>query len=839
MSVMTHQRADILVVDDDPGMLETLEDVLAKDGHRVHAASLGISALDRLAQSPPVDVAIVDFKLPDISGLELLTRLKVVSPETEVILITGYASLATALDAINGQAAAYLVKPLDPDHLLKTVEQALSRQGLVRALRESEERYRLVTDALAEAVLLLDPSGHLVLANQYAETLTGYTAAGLRDRPLVRLLTPDGAERAEARLELARRDEDVPPLECELLRQDGARVWIEANVSRVVKAGRLVGYLAVVRDIGDRRRGARATRAMAQVGRELLASLDVGAAAERIVTAVVEVFQGRRAVLYEIDAASLVCVAAGGAEDCRSWVGWRLPSGAGIAWRALAEDRIVTSAETPEPALPPDADPRLVEEETESTVALPLRARGQLLGVLVLGGGAHRVFGEAEIELLTVFGAQAALILQNAHLFAKSERRRRVAERLSEIANLLPQSLAVEEVGQRIADAVFAVLDVRVASVFGLDHGTGDPVLVALSGNTGPGLRPGIVFPDAAGMVGLAVRERQPVLTPNILTDPRVGLTPELRAAIEHAQYHAVLAVPLLVQDRVVGALGVGDLAGRSFGTEEIEIVRAFADQAAIALENHQLYGDLREALAAVRASQDQLVETERLQAVGTLAAGVTHYVNNVLQAVLGSAQLLLHDVQEPKSRKRLETLERSTMEAAAIMRRVKAFAEATTLSGAVPLDLNHLVRDLLGASGAQWAAAVADTNIELAFEPGEIPKVFGLPTPLREVLVALILNAVEALPGGGRILVRTWAAADAVYCAVGDSGPGMSDEVRHRAFEPFFSTKGPRHQGLGLSLAHGIIRRHRGELEIPRNAGQGGLVIFHLPPHRRAARSS
>jgi signal transduction histidine kinase len=207
-------------------------------------------------------------------------------------------------------------------------------------------------------------------------------------------------------------------------------------------------------------------------------------------------------------------------------------------------------------------------------------------------------------------------------------------------------------------------------------------------------------------------------------------LTPELRAAIEHAQYHAVLAVPLLVQDRVVG-------------------------------------------------------------------------------------------------------------EAAAIMRRVKTFAEATTLSGAVPLDLNQLVRDLLGARGAQWADAVADTNIELAFEPGEIPKVFGLPTPLREELVVLILNAVEALPDGGRILVRTWAAADAVYCAVGDSGPGMSDEVRHRACEPFFSTKGPRHQGLGLSLAHGIIRRHCGELEIPRNAGQGGVVTFHLPPHRRAARSS
>jgi PAS domain S-box-containing protein len=837
MGAVTHRHGDILVVDDDPGILETLEDVLAKDGHRVHLADQGARALDRLVQLPAVDVAIVDFKLPDITGLELLNKLKVVSPDTEVILITGYASLASALDAINGQAAAYLVKPLDPEHVLKTVEQALSRQGLVRALRESEERYRLVTDALAEAVLLLDPTGHLVLANRYAETITGHSVADLRDRPLVRLFTPDGAERAMGRLELARRGEEVPPLECELLRKDGTRVWIEANVSRVEKAGRLVGYLTVVRDIGDRRRGARATRAMAQVGRELVASLDVGAAAERIVSAVVEVFQGRRAVLYEIDDASLVCVAAGGPEDGRSWVGWRLPSGAGIAWRALAEDRIVTSAETPESALPLDADPRLLEEETESTVALPLRARGQLLGVLVLGGGAQRVFGEAEIELLTVFGAQAALILQNAHLFGRSERRRRVAERLSEIASLLPQSLAVEEVGQRIADAVFAVLDVRVAAVFGLDRASGDLVVVALSGNTGPSLRPGVVFPDAAGMVGLAVRERQPVLTPNILTDPRVVLTPELRAAIESAQYHAVLAVPLLVQDRVVGALGIGDLAGRSFGAEDIEIVRAFADQAAVAMENHQLYGDLREALAVAGASQEQLVATERLQAVGTLAAGVTHYVNNVLQTVLGSTQLLLREAAEPRVRQRLETLEKSTMDAADIMRRVRSFTEATTLSNAMPLDLNRLVRDLLDAKGAPWAPVVAAGTIELTLEPGEIPQVLALPSSLREVLVALILNAVEALPGGGRVSLKTWATPEAVYCAVEDSGRGLSDEVRHRALEPFFTTKGPRHQGLGLSLAYGIIRRHRGELEISKDKGHGGTVTFHLPIHRLDSR--
>jgi PAS domain S-box-containing protein len=218
MSVMT-QGADILVVDDDPGMLKTLGHVLAKEGHRVHAASRGSAALSRLAQSPRVDVAIVDFELPDNSSLDLLTRLRAGSPETEVILITGYASLATALAAIDGQAAHYLVEPLDPGQLLKTLEQVLARQRQARLLRESEERYRLVTDALTDGVLLLDPTGHVVLANRHAEALTAYREADLRDKALVRLLTPDGADRLSVRLEAARRGEDVPPLECELLRR--------------------------------------------------------------------------------------------------------------------------------------------------------------------------------------------------------------------------------------------------------------------------------------------------------------------------------------------------------------------------------------------------------------------------------------------------------------------------------------------------------------------------------------------------------------------------------------------------------------------------------------------
>ena len=291
MSVMT-QRADILVVDDDPGMLETLGDVLAREGHRVHAANRGSAALSRLIQSPPVDLAIVDFKLPDISGIELLSSVKASSPETEVILITGYGSLATALEAIEGQVASYLVKPLNVGHLLKTVEQALARQRLARALRESEERYRLVTDALTEAVLLLNPTGHVVLANRYAETLTAYGQAELRDLPIAQLDPYAGGGYGAARLRGAR---GVPPSMLSSSASTGRGLGSRL-IYRVTKRSR--SWYLTCPYISDAR-GDAGPPAMAR--RTRLLAPCFGTPPPTASSPPGEFFQGRRAVLYEID----------------------------------------------------------------------------------------------------------------------------------------------------------------------------------------------------------------------------------------------------------------------------------------------------------------------------------------------------------------------------------------------------------------------------------------------------------------------------------------------------------------------------------------------------------
>jgi signal transduction histidine kinase len=125
--------------------------------------------------------------------------------------------------------------------------------------------------------------------------------------------------------------------------------------------------------------------------------------------------------------------------------------------------------------------------------------------------------------------------------------------------------------------------------------------------------------------------------------------------------------------------------------------------------------------------------------------------------------------------------------------------------------------------------AQARGTQIRAVLVPGVIPAVAGEPTELQEVLRNLLLNAIEALPSGGRITIRTWASDDSVLCSVTDSGAAMSEEARRRALEPFFTTKEALHLGLGLSVAYGIVHRHGGWLDIE-STESGTVATIRLP---------
>ena len=477
----------------------------------------------------------------------------------------------------------------------------------------------------------------------------------------------------------------------------------------------------------------------------------------------------------------------------------------------------------------------VVRSPTRAELTAEIQALRARLAVIERAAAATREFaGHAPVAETAAARAEVRRDPATAPdpLLEESERRRRTAEKLAEVGKLLSQSLNPHDVSQRIADSVLAILDARLSVVYQVVESSGDLLALAVSGDVGALVRPAMVVPRDGSVAGLAVRERRPVFVIDILADPRVALTDALRAAAERIAYRAVLAVPLEVDHRVVGALAVGDREGRVFGEEEIALVCAFADQAALAVRNSRLHERLQAALEVARGSQEQLVEAERLDAVGQLASGVAHHLNNLLMVILGRVQLAQHLAPGPEIREALTIVEHAGLHGAELIRRLQAFAEVQAIAAAVPIDLEDVAAEAIEATREHWdvEARARGVQIGVMLERGGVPLVAGEHRALRECLESIILNAVEALTGAGAITIATWSAEGAVYCSIADTGLGMSDEVRNRALEPFFTTKGPQRAGLGLSLGHGVVTRLGGELRIESAEGAGTVVTLRLP---------
>ncbi len=246
---------------------------------------------------------------------------------------------------------------------------------------------------------------------------------------------------------------------------------------------------------------------------------------------------------------------------------------------------------------------------------------------------------------------------------------------------------------------------------------------------------------------------------------------------------------------------------------------------------------ELERALVELQRTQEQTIQQERLAALGTMAGGIAHDFNNVLSIIMGFGELLLRDSAHGLSKENaalpLKTILTAAEDGAKIVHRLREFYRPDEVEEQrLPVDVNQLIEQAISLTRPRWQieAAAAGRAITVAAEPGEIPYVIGDAAELREALTNLIFNAVDALPDGGRITLRTHRAGDTVVLAISDTGTGMSEEVRQRCLEPFFTTKGRRGTGLGLSMVFGIVLRHHGHIDIESQPGKGTTFTLRLP---------
>lgn len=581
--------------------------------------------------------------------------------------------------------------------------------------------------------------------------------------------------------------------------------------------------------------------------RELIRALDAlpatagrTALAERVLELCERLLPGRAwaLLLAEPGSERLVTAAVAGSGEFTK-KGPELPLGSDLARALEREGRSLVVTGWPERVDGREACP-------EGVTAVPLAVVGELKGVLVISrtangrGLSREQLGMVEHICALVAGAFVRTDFRASLSSARTEvevtRRELVA--LQRVAVAAQGALDEQEVLRAACDGVVEGLEYEEAIAFLIDAVARTVTPVAAAGRAVmPKLRARATTRDGRpfrlNLEETATRRLVPDAI-RVGDDPMESILPYLvendggrwRDVVEK---RTIVTVPLPAGGETVGGM-VLVTRRRSIGEGEQASLRGFAAQAAAAIVNARLYSDLREAYDDLRVAQDELIRTERMRTVGEVAGGVAHDFNNILLAVLTHAQLAGRHARELPVRQALTVIEQAALDGAEVVKRIQNLTRAVAPASREPVDLNTIVRQSLEIAEPIWQAAAAGATITTRTELGPSGRMQGAPSELREVFVNLLLNAAQAMPEGGTLWLRTYLQDGHCWGEVGDTGAGMSAEVKRRAFEPFFTTKGTEGGGLGLSVVASIVRRHGGLIEVASEPGRGTTVAVGFP---------
>ena len=229
---------------------------------------------------------------------------------------------------------------------------------------------------------------------------------------------------------------------------------------------------------------------------------------------------------------------------------------------------------------------------------------------------------------------------------------------------------------------------------------------------------------------------------------------------------------------------------------------------------------------------EEELFRAETLRALAEMASGVAHDFNNALAAILGNAQLLLYTAQDEEAKEALRTIEKVAKDSSHTVRRLQDFTKKRVHQELSNIDVNSIIKDSIEITKPKWKDEAQSRGILIEIIPtfGKIPPAAGNASDLRGVFTNMILNAVEAMPEGGKIEICTFKREKNVIAEISDTGIGIAEEVKKKIFEPFFTTKPFTNTGLGLSMSYGIIKRFGGEIEVVSEPGYGATFTIILP---------
>lgn len=477
-----------------------------------------------------------------------------------------------------------------------------------------------------------------------------------------------------------------------------------------------------------------------------------------------------------------------------------------------------------------------------SRLVTPLKNRqNQVLGALCLFCPPHFQVEMTDLSLWEDIGAQIGRAIEDGKLHVELHRVRELLQTLYAISDHLAASLDLDWVLQRVLELSISATEARQGSIF-LLPAPETPTPRILRRDLPPEEADQVISEVLTeGLAGWIVRHQEGVIIFDTTHDPRWVSFPD-----DTSPPRSALAVPLMADNRVFGVLTLDHAEPAHFQAQHMGLMRAIAHQASTAIEKARLHrevSNMAEILAErveertreLRETQAQLVQAEKLAALGELAAGIAHEINNPLHILQAYVEYMasMADV-DITFLELLEPMRNALDSIARLAGQLRDFSRPASGEWR-PLNLNKTLDGILKLVNKEMMHCQIDVVKQLTLD---LPRVSGDERQLEQVFLNLILNARDAMPGGGRIAIDTYAGQSTVHLRFADTGVGIAEEDLSRIFEPYFTTKEDRGTGLGLAICQRIVTQHGGKISVSSRLGEGTVFILHLPISHGGERS-
>jgi signal transduction histidine kinase len=499
----------------------------------------------------------------------------------------------------------------------------------------------------------------------------------------------------------------------------------------------------------------------------------------------------------------------------------RMRVGEGIAGQVVISGETINITDV-------TTDPRFIKLDKDPTyrslMVTSVHSGNRKLGTISVSSNLPFAFDENDIKLLSQLGTQAAIAIENANLLQNTQQALKESNALYRINQGLVTSLEPSKLLQDTVELLQKNFGYHYVQIYVADPESEDFIMRAGSGRIGTQLKARAHRIKAGeGLVGYTAETGSPFFTNNvddIVSFTRNPFLPDTKSE---------LTVPVKIGGKTLGLLDIHQVPPKYLSQRDLQLVSAVADQLAIALQKADLYESLQESLRQEKAVRDQLVKNERLVIMGRLLATVSHELNNPLQAIQNALFLLKGEtLLSPQGSQDLEIVLAESERMANMIERLRATYRPIHADDFVPTKLNNIIEDVYALTSTH----LRHNQIAFEFVPDpNLPVISALADQIRQVVLNLLMNAVESMTAGGKLTVTTTLLHESneILLSVSDTGEGIPSNMLPAVFEAFVTNK-ERGTGLGLTISYDIVIKHHGRITAENNPDGGALFKVWLP---------